>query len=86
MQLGLMRCSRAAVGEWGGGWAPPSCSGWPAALLLSPPATGGTGGCERVQREPGLCAALRAALETDCASVITALLLHSLATPNYMQG
>lgn len=34
----------------------------PAALLLSPPATGGTGGWKRPHGEPGLCAALRAAL------------------------
>lgn len=46
----------------------------------------GTGGWERAQREPGMRPALRAALRTDCASVITALLLHSLATPNYTQG
>lgn len=48
--------------------------------------TGGTGGWKRAHGEPGLCAALRAALRTDRASMITALLLHSLATPNYMQG
>lgn len=85
-RLRLMCCSRVAEGECGGQWAPPSYSGRTSCSSAFSSSYRRDWGLEEASWGARLVCCLESSSRTDGASMITALLLHSLATPNYMQG